>query len=330
MHRRHAFRSTALERLEDRVLLSHAPAAIVRAEAATPRTKPLKIGALGDSYTDEYRFYAPDRITARNWVEILATDRRLQFGSFSRMKRAIPRDAGFAYNWARSDATSDDMVRNQLPGLSDQVRKGQVNTAWIFIGGNDFFHYAQGLSLQNLPGPAQLASGLAKVESRAADNLTTAVRTLLSANPNVNLVLVTLPDVRNLPALASIQNLPQARPILDAVSASIGRYNARIRELAASEPGRVAVADLNAQFSALLQQGAPSGTLTIGKTAIDLKTPSDDYRHFFLADGVHIGTVAQALLANLFIQTMNSSFNAGIKPLTPAEIIRVGRTPPLR
>ena len=37
------------------------------------------IGVIGDSISDEYRFYAPDRATARNWVEILASSRGLYF-----------------------------------------------------------------------------------------------------------------------------------------------------------------------------------------------------------------------------------------------------------
>ena len=41
------------------------------------------IGVLGDSYSDEYQFYPPHRSTARNWVEILAATRRLNFGRFS-------------------------------------------------------------------------------------------------------------------------------------------------------------------------------------------------------------------------------------------------------
>ena len=42
------------------------------------------IGVLGDSYSDEYQFYPPDRRTARNWVEILAATRGLDFGRFAR------------------------------------------------------------------------------------------------------------------------------------------------------------------------------------------------------------------------------------------------------
>ena len=41
------------------------------------------IGVLGDSYSDEYQFYPPHRSTARNWVEILAATRGLNFGRFS-------------------------------------------------------------------------------------------------------------------------------------------------------------------------------------------------------------------------------------------------------
>ena len=64
------------------------------------------IGVLGDSYSDEYQFYPPDRSTARNWVEILAATRGLDFGRFDDESRGEPRNRGFAYNWARSDATT--------------------------------------------------------------------------------------------------------------------------------------------------------------------------------------------------------------------------------
>ena len=50
--------------------------------AAAPADSPAGIGVLGDSYSDEYQFYPPDRSTARNWVEILATTRGLDFGRF--------------------------------------------------------------------------------------------------------------------------------------------------------------------------------------------------------------------------------------------------------
>ena len=87
------------------------------------------IGVIGDSYSDEYQFYPPDRTTARNWVEILAETRSLDFGRFSTASRGEPRNQGYAFNWARSDATTDDLIATgQHSGLAAQVgaRRGQA------------------------------------------------------------------------------------------------------------------------------------------------------------------------------------------------------------
>ena len=63
------------------------------------------------------RLSAPHRSRAANWVELLAATRPVSFGAFSRAGQGEPRNGGFAFNWARSDAPSDEMVRYQLPGL---------------------------------------------------------------------------------------------------------------------------------------------------------------------------------------------------------------------
>ena len=82
---------------------------------------------LGDSYSDEYRFYPPDRTTARNWVEILASTRGLDFGPYAAESRGEPRNQGYAFNWARSDATTDDLIATgQHTGLAAQVARGEV------------------------------------------------------------------------------------------------------------------------------------------------------------------------------------------------------------
>ena len=96
---------------------------------------------LGDSYSDEYQFYPPHRSTARNWVEILATTRGLNFGRFSTASRGEPRNQGYEYNWARSDATTDDLIATgQHLGVAAQVRAGEVSLVVVFIGGNDFIN----------------------------------------------------------------------------------------------------------------------------------------------------------------------------------------------
>src|SRR3954449_7451952 len=71
---------------------------LLAAQVCTRAESPGGIGVLGDSYSDEYEFYPPDRTTARNWVEILAATRGLDFGRFGDESRGEPRNRGFAYN----------------------------------------------------------------------------------------------------------------------------------------------------------------------------------------------------------------------------------------
>ena len=152
------------------------------------------IGVLGDSYSDEYQFYPPDRTTARNWVEILSAMRGLNFGPMSPASRGEPRNQGFAYNWARSDATTEDLIATgQHTGLAGQVARGEVKVVVMFIGGNDFIHALQS------PDPG---ANLDDVLARASRNFCGAFETILSANSEVKLVVATLPDLRTLPEFA--------------------------------------------------------------------------------------------------------------------------------
>ena len=135
------------------------------------------IGVLGDSYSDEYQFYPPHRSTARNWVEILAETRGLNFGRFSTRSRGEPRNQGYEYNWARSDATTDDLIATgQHTGLAAQVARGEVNLVVVFIGGNDF------INAMKAPDPP---AAFRQVGPRAEANLERAVATILKAHPDV-------------------------------------------------------------------------------------------------------------------------------------------------
>ena len=324
MPRRKNFRPILSDRLEDRVVMSgggRLGPALLHVDAASTARNP-KLGELGDSITDEYRFYAPDRSQAKNWVEILSATRHLHFGPYSRASRGEPRDAGFAYNWARSDATSNDMVANQLPGLADQVRRGQVNLVSILIGGNDFLQYAKTFSAFAPPTLDQVQAGLDKVEARAEENLTTAVRTIVAANPNVKVAVATLPDIRTFPAVAMAESYPNLKPLIDAIGPEIDKYNAKVMALAAEQPGQVAVVDLHALYASLATASAATGKLQVGNQFLDTRTPSDAPTHVFLADGIHIGTVGQGLVANAFVQTYDTAFGTSIRPLRVAEILR--------
>jgi hypothetical protein len=312
MGNRRAFRPIGNETLEERVVLSHALPNLSNTPLALG-----PVGALGDSYTDEYQFYPPDQTFARNWVEILHATREVTFGPFSLKSRGEPRNQGFAYNWARSNATSVDMIQNQLPGLTQQVANGQIRYVSIFIGGNDFLHLLDGVESGLIP-PALALPALEQTTAVLEANFATAVKTILAANPNVFVVAFNLPDVSLLPLARELATTPQAQLLLKATSQAIQQYNASIAAVAATSP-RIAEVDL-AGITAQLAS-SPTGTASFGGQTISLTTAGNDYHDFFLADGIHIGTIGQGIIADEFALTVDSHFGGQLFPPTPQEIV---------
>ena len=211
--------------------------AVVSASPPTASARsPRGIGVLGDSYSDEYQFSSPDRRTARNWVEILSLTRGLDFGRFNASGWGSPRDRGFEYNWAHVGATTGDLIATgQHTGLAAQVARGDVGTVFVFIGGNDF------INAMSEPDPE---AALREALPRALANYRLAVGTIRAADPDVRLVLATVPDIRLLPEFAGPfreGRLPVR--LADACTAALGRYNAQIRAMAAGDR-RVALLDL--------------------------------------------------------------------------------------
>jgi hypothetical protein len=323
--------------LEDRMMLSHASPihALAIHQAAAPvlpniLNTPLAlgpVGALGDSYTDEYQFYPPHQSHARNWVEMLHALREVSFGPFSLKSLGEPRDQGFAYNWARAGATSNDVIANQLPGLTAQVSQGEIRYAWIFMGGNDFAYFLEGVQAGVIP-PSAIMSTLKQVTTAVETNFVTAVSTLLSASPTVDLVVSTLPDIKIQPIIQQLlaQN-PQLAPLINGVSEAIAHYNVLIEHTAAAgvdpitHTKRIALVDLADISAKLVQVGtAFHGAVPFDGTTITLTT-GDDYHNFFLADGIHIGTVAQGIIADLFALAVDTQLGGQLFPPTPQEIV---------
>ena len=106
---------------------------------------------------------------------------------------------------------------------------------------------------------------------------------------------------------------------MQAVDQAVGSYNGVIRGLASSSP-RVALVDLAAINQQLGQ--VPGASAPFGGTTINLATVGDDYHDFFLADGLYPGTVAQGIIADLFLNAFNDHFGTAVRPLSPAEIVR--------
>lgn len=277
-----------------------------------PRPFEAGIGVIGDSYSDEYQLHTGACKVARNWVEILAELRGLNFGEFSATSRDEPRREGFAHNWARADATTTQAIETgQHTGLAAQAADGQVQVALIFIGGNDFLNAL--LSSHPMP---QIEQAL----ENTTTNLDLIVDTLKQASPRLLIMLVTVPDVRNLPEIADL--LRQGRlseTMAQACSEAISKYNAHIRSLSRSDP-QLLLIDVDLTSKLLLGIGADS--IPFGDGRLDVAHPGNDSKHVFLADGRHLGTLAQGMFAQMFLECLRAGLDAPIASLTPEEVKR--------
>jgi phospholipase/lecithinase/hemolysin len=284
--------SAIMERLDCRRLLS---------------TTTVGIGCLGDSYTDEYEFYPPDRSTARNWVEQLAKDRDLNFGAFTTGDRGSPRYQGYAYNWALSGATSTDMVHDELPGLLTQVKSHEVGVVCMFIGGNDF----NALLTSSNP-----LSTLSSIQTTVFANIRKAAREIIAASGSVHLVIANLPDISLLPQGRAAESLGVPSYLLNYVDNTEHAINTEIDSLAASQP-RTIVADFSGMANSLLS----GDSFKVDKVSINVPTDGDVPTDAFLADNVHPGTVVQGEIANMFVRNIDSVAGLDIAQLSPKQIL---------
>jgi hypothetical protein len=276
--------------------------------------------ALGDSSTDEYQFYPPYKTHARNWAEIVAYTQKANLGPLSKVSRGYPRDQGFANNWAYAGATSDQMVAAQLPGAARQVATGKVNYAAIFIGLDNFLYYLQNAAT-NVPTPALAAAQLAAIEANVQIDTAIAVNTLLASSPRVKVIVATLPDVAAIPVVRANATTPQAQALVAATDQAIALINAQTRLLAATNP-RVAVADVAATATQLVSAGP---LIPFGGTTINAVVPSENYHSLVLGDGLHLGTVAQGVVANTILAAADAKFGAGVNVFTPQGIVGLAR-----
>jgi hypothetical protein len=282
----------------------------------------LRVGVLGDSYSDEYRFYPPDRSHAQNWVQQLAANERVSFGAFSTRSRGTPRNQGYANDWALSSATSSDLPA-QTAGVAAQAAAGQIDVATILIGGDDFLDLLDADVTDLATAAATAPAALAATAQAVVANIEASVTTLLASSPTVRVAVATLPPVSQLPIIAEAETFetltgqgPAAAALVAAADAAEAQVNAALTAFAATN-GRVAIAD----FAAAASAAFATATYAIGRFKIDTTTPGDGPRHLFLADGIHPGTVAQALLANTFITAIDTRFGLSVKPLTIRQVV---------
>ncbi len=295
-------RSLRIESLEDRRLLaSDAFAALVGAEPA--------IAVIGDSLSDEYsdKSYS----YARNWVELLAAEKGANFGPLGDW--GTSRGDGYEYNWARPGASTQSAIEGgQLDGVIDQVAAGEVTHVLAAIGSNDFS--VSSSAFASLYGGLWSTTESLAFRDSVVANVDEIVETLKASGASV--VVSTLFDPSESPR--AIEDYPDADGRAR-VSAAIDQVNSRLRVLASLH--QVPLVD-PARFYDDLAAGDPESTVAgfeIGGVAIT-NAGGIGVQNSFVDDGVHIHTVSQALLANLYAEAFTSGYGLPIEQFTEQQI----------
>ena len=229
-----------------------------------------------------------------SWVPYLANQRGFNFGG-----------AGQPYNVAVGGArTTTLLTQGQHTAVRDLVQNGDVELAFLLIGGNDYFNVGASIADGSLTGPA-----LTSWAQSVVDNIGVAMDTVLSANPT-GMVVAGLPDILLTPAGRSTFDTPDE---IAHGAVAVDLVNALLKPAVLGR-GQVYL-DL-----ATASRDANAAPLVVGGVIIDTVNASADPTHFF-QDGRHPAAVGNGLVANMFLSAVNIGYGTSYAPLTDLEIL---------
>lgn len=277
------------------------------------------VGVLGDSQSDEYR--ADDKRGSNypdstyNWVELLAKERGINFGEWSYYEE--PRRQGFEYNFARSGATAQTMIdQGQHTGLEKYIKDGKVNLVIIYIGANDYAPYLYDNAYQAIYNGELSESNLIEKRNNIIVNIKTAIDTAQISGAK-KIFVTTIPDWGSNPSIKIA--FPDFSKRFN-VNMEIYSTNQQIVKLA--EGKNVEIIDIN-EFYRDLRDSEDGYKIKIEDEEILSFLPQNNPRSMFLSDGVHPGTVLNALFANYIVENINPHLENPISPLSNEEILKV-------
>ncbi len=287
-----------MEVLEDRRMLSGLP---------------ITLGVMGDSLSDEYGEQAYGAY-ADNWVEQLVTSGGIDVGPTGAWGE--PRRTLYEYNWARYAATSSDLLSSgQHTGLASQIIPNGIDYAVLEIGANDFSPFS-GI-YYNIYSGAWTSAEINPYIDSVLTNISTALDTVLATG--VKMVVGTTFDFGFTPYVQSVFDIPEQRQL---VSDAIHQLNMGI--IALAQEKHIVVADFGSALDAIFgPQTNLNNSVPIGNVDIQLHqtTATNPSTAGFVADLVHPNTPLQSIMANLFVQALDTGYNAGVPLFSEAQIL---------
>jgi hypothetical protein len=281
-----------------------------------------KLGAIGDSLTDEYAEESYDY--AFSWSQQLVQYRGVNMGPTAAAAAqpggtwGEPRRTGHKYNWAIYGADSADcLAQGQHTGLAAQRVSEGVTHAVVEIGANDFaptssaylniyFGFWSQTQINNY------------VNARIA-NVNAAVTALDDAG--LGLVICNYPDFGPTPVVRQFYGSATNR---NRITAAIAQVNAGILNIA-RQKGLVHL-DINGLCTKLLgtntsvRQFLPIGNVNIQLLNRDTASHTNPLAGF-VDDGAHPHTTVQGVLANAIMTSLNVEARAGFTLFSDAEIL---------
>ena len=278
---------------------------------------------MGDSLSDEYGEESYG-IYAENWVEQLKIHGLVDLGPTATQAAqpggtwGEPRRTLYAYNWARSGASSTTLLAGgQHTGLASSVTNDGVQYAVLMIGANDF--YPSSAAYQGIYTGSWSTAQIDAFLSSVLANINTALDTVLPTG--VQLAIVNVPDYGLTPTVRPL--LPDAggrQRVADAIS----QLTAQIDATAALR--RLPVVDFFGAAVAMFgTHQAPNAELLIGNVAIQLgqndTAAGGNPTAGFVHDGIHPNTTLQGVIANAISTALNMGYGAGFPIFSEAEIL---------
>ncbi len=297
-------------------------AALALLLAAPAHAQVAKLGAMGDSLTDEY---AEETYSyAHNWLEQIQAFRAVDVGPTAAQAGQSggtwgePRRKFFKYNWARSGATTASVISGgQHTGLAAQYASDGVTHAVLLIGANDFspttsafFNIYNGLWSQSTINNY--------INGRLA-NMNTIINAITPSG--IKLGVANFVDYSVAPVTRSIYTDPAKR---ERVSAVIRQVNAGIADICRTK--HLPLVDVNGLGVAIFGTNASLHPfLHLGGQNIDLNakdtTTNSNKLAGFVDDGAHPHTTLQGVFSNLMMTCANIAWNAGYATFSEQEIL---------
>lgn len=283
-----------------------------------------RLGAIGDSLTDEYDDQSYGAY-ARNWVELLVDQRGVDLGPTAGEAGlpggtwGEPRRTVFQENWARYGAdTVSALSQGQHTGVADAAATRGVTHAVVFIGNNNF---GPGLGNTNVYNAIYNEVWTSPQIEAHIDQSLAELEQLIEPldQAGLRIVLVTAFDFGATPTVRLFFPNVAKRELVTAAIASFGEG---VRALA-SRRGAIFVDAFAAGRAVFGTNAAPRSSLLVGNVPIQLGQFgfSSGTTVAFVGDGVHPHTVVQGVLANLVVTALDLHAGTCLTPFSEAELL---------